>query len=215
MSGAPRGFSREPAPPWLSLGACTSCTFCSRHPAFPPPDIPTALNALFRQRAHASLLRHRWGSMTPGCGMLTASPSALPWRAGVRPRLTPGRLALPGNPWSFGDGVSRPIYRYSYLHLLFHHLQHPSRDTFAGGGMLPYRCITRYIPRLRHRAYARLLSMRGRSTSELLRTLQMNGCFQANILAVCAAPPRYCLQLSPDFGALDGGLSCSSLGRGP
>ena len=71
------------------------------------------------------------------------------------------------------------------------------------------------IPRLRHRTYARLLSMRGRSTSELLRTLQMNGCFQANILAVSAAPPRYCLQLSPDFGALDGGLSCSSLGRGP
>ena len=57
--------------------------------------------------------------------------------------------------------------------------------------------------------------MRGRSTSELLRTLQMNGCFQANILAVCAAPPRYCLQLSPDFGALAGGLSCSSFGHGP
>ena len=43
----------------------------------------------------------------------------------------------------------------------------------------------------------------------------MNGCFQANILAVLAIPPRYGLQLSPDFGALDGGLSCSSLGRGP
>ena len=57
--------------------------------------------------------------------------------------------------------------------------------------------------------------MRGRSTSELLRTLQMNGCFQANILAVSAAPLRYCLQLSPHLGALAGGLSCSSLGRGP
>ncbi len=57
--------------------------------------------------------------------------------------------------------------------------------------------------------------MQSRSTSELLRTLQMNGCFQANILAVCAGPRRYCLQLSPDFGALDDGLSCSSLGRGP
>eukprot|EP00825_Cyclidium_porcatum_P017223 TRINITY_DN1_c0_g1_i18.p2 TRINITY_DN1_c0_g1~~TRINITY_DN1_c0_g1_i18.p2 ORF type:complete len:197 (+),score=-36.80 TRINITY_DN1_c0_g1_i18:1449-2039(+) len=33
---------------------------------------------------------------------------------------------------------------------------------------------------------ARLLSMPDRSTSELLRTLQMNGCFQANILAVKA-----------------------------
>ena len=43
----------------------------------------------------------------------------------------------------------------------------------------------------------------------------MNGCFQANIPAVGADPLRYCLQLSPDFGALDGGLSCSSLGHGP
>ena len=71
------------------------------------------------------------------------------------------------------------------------------------------------VPRLRHRTYARLLSMRDHSTSELLRTLQMNGCFQADILAVYAIPPRYGLQLSPDLGALDGGLSCSSLGRGP
>ena len=57
--------------------------------------------------------------------------------------------------------------------------------------------------------------MRGHSTSELLRTLQMNGCFQANILAVQAIPPRYGLQLSPHLGALADGLSCSSLGRGP
>ena len=71
------------------------------------------------------------------------------------------------------------------------------------------------IPCLRHRAYARLLSMPDRSTSELLRTLEMNGCFQANILAVAAVRPRYCLQLGTDFGALDDGLSCSSLGRGP
>ena len=43
----------------------------------------------------------------------------------------------------------------------------------------------------------------------------MNGCFQANILAVAAIPPRYWLQLGTDLGALDDGLSCSSLGRGP
>ena len=43
----------------------------------------------------------------------------------------------------------------------------------------------------------------------------MNGCFQANILAVSAGLPRYCLQLSPDSGTLAGGLSCPSLGRGP
>ena len=85
----------------------------------------------------------------------------------------------------------------------------------ALSGMLPYQSCIRTIPRLRQRTYARLLSMRDHSTSELLRTLQMNGCFQANILAVYAIPPRYCLQLSPHFGALAGGLSCSSFGRGP
>ena len=85
----------------------------------------------------------------------------------------------------------------------------------ATTGMLPYQYLLLNIPRLRHRTYARLLSMRDHSTSELLRTLQMNGCFQANILAVQAIPPRYGLQLSPDLGALVDGLSCSSLGRGP
>ena len=43
----------------------------------------------------------------------------------------------------------------------------------------------------------------------------MNGCFQANILAVRAILLRYCLQLSHPLGALADGLSCSSLGRGP
>ena len=85
----------------------------------------------------------------------------------------------------------------------------------ALSGMLPYQSCIRTIPRLRQRTYARLLSMRDHSTSELLRTLQMNGCFQANILAVYAIPPRYWLQLGPYLGALAGGLSCSSLGRGP
>ena len=60
----------------------------------------------------------------------------------------------------------------------------------ALSGMLPYQSCIRTIPRLRQRTYARLLSMRDHSTSELLRTLQMNGCFQANILAVLGAGLR-------------------------
>ena len=71
------------------------------------------------------------------------------------------------------------------------------------------------LPWLRLDTYARVLSMQDHSTSELLRTLQMNGCFQANILAVLAIPPRYGLQLSVRLGTLADGLSCSSLGRGP
>ena len=50
----------------------------------------------------------------------------------LRPRLTLIRLALIRNPWSFGEGVSRPLYRYLYLHLLFRDLQHASRHTFDG-----------------------------------------------------------------------------------
>ena len=57
----------------------------------------------------------------------------------LRSRLTLNRLALFRNPWSYGEGVSRPLYRYLYLHLLFRHLQKVSRLSFADGGMLPYR----------------------------------------------------------------------------
>ena len=53
-------------------------------------------------------------------------------RSGVRPRLTLNRLALFRNPWSSGDGVSRPICRYLCLHLLFRSLQYTSRHIFAG-----------------------------------------------------------------------------------
>jgi len=42
----------------------------------------------------------------------------------------------------------------------------------------------------------------------------MNGCFQANILAVKAFPHRS-VQLSPYLGTLADGLGCSPLGRGP
>ena len=106
----------------------------------------------------------------------------------LRTRLTLIRLALIRKPWSFGEGVSHPLYRYSYLHLLFHKLHQGSRHGFGADGMLPYRPIR--VPRLRQAPYTRLLSMPGTSTSELLRTLQTDGCFQANVLAVFGAGPR-------------------------
>ena len=40
----------------------------------------------------------------------------------LRVRLTPGRLTLPGKPWSIGERASHPLYRYLYLHLLFRKL---------------------------------------------------------------------------------------------
>ena len=54
---------------------------------------------------------------------------------GSRPRLR-GRLTLRGltlrrNPWTFGDRVSHPVYRYSCQHSRFRCLQKPSRVPFA------------------------------------------------------------------------------------
>ena len=134
-----------------------------------PQHLPR-FNGLFRQPAGVSLLRPPF-AVTAGSGMLTASSIAVASRLRLRSRLTLIRLALIRKPWSYGGRVSRPPYRYLCLHLLFQTLQHVSRHTFSAAGMLPYRSSIRRIPRLRYRAYARLLSTRDRSTSELLRTL--------------------------------------------
>ena len=97
----------------------------------PAPPVPTRFNALFRQRAGVSLLRLH---VTPGKsnGMLTVSSIGCALRLCLRSRLTLIRLALIRNPWSYGEGVSRPLCRYLYLHLLFRLLQHGSRHTFGG-----------------------------------------------------------------------------------
>ena len=93
-------------------------------------------------------------------------------RLPLRSRLNLIRLALIRNPGSFGGGVSRPPCRYLYLHLLFRPLQKGSRPAFGGERNAPLPTVQkRTVPRLRQRAYARLLSTRIRSTSELLRTL--------------------------------------------
>ena len=211
------GFSREhvSARCPLAPGGSRYCRVSAARRICLPDVKPTSL-----QRAIPSA---RGVSTSPsprrpraGCRNLDRLSIGIAVRLTLRPRLTLIRLALIRNPWSYGGGVSRPPCRYLYLHLLFRCLQRGSRPAFGGCLNAPLPMPpSGDIPRLRRRAYARLLSMRGRSTSELLRTLQMNGCFQANILAVPAAPLRYCLQLSPHLGALAGGLSCSSLGRGP
>ena len=45
----------------------------------------------------------------------------------LRGRLTLLRLTLSRNPWSFGEGVSHSLYRYSCQHSHFRYLQGPSR----------------------------------------------------------------------------------------
>ena len=87
-------------------------------------DLPTALNALFRQCAVLSLLRHRIAAYSRYWNINQLSID-LRFRLGLRTRLTLIRLALIRKPWSFGVRVSRPHYRYLCLHLLFQALQHP------------------------------------------------------------------------------------------
>ena len=134
-----RGFSREPAPPPLSLCACASCTIGARLVCFLHTILATSL-----QRAIPSA-RGRFASPSSltlqlkGLRNIDRMSIRLSLRDDVRSRLTLNRLALFRNPWSFGEGVSRPLCRYLYLHLLFRNLQRVSRPSFAGGGMLPYQ----------------------------------------------------------------------------
>ena len=49
------------------------------------------------------------------------------FRPRLRGRLTLLRLTLSRNPWTFGEGVSHPLYRYSCQHSHFRYLHQPSR----------------------------------------------------------------------------------------
>ena len=135
-----------------------------------PKSTSTPFNRLFRQPAEVSLLRPHF-SLKFSTGILTGSSIGFALRLILRSRLTLIRLTLIRNPWSFGVRVSLPHCRYSYLHLLFQSLQFSSPKTFSAVGMLPYQSYGCTIPRLGQDIYARLLSMPGHSTSELLRTL--------------------------------------------
>ena len=71
-----------------------------------------------------SLLR----TVNAGDGILTVSSIGIGDSLSLRSRLTLIRLALIRKPWSFGVGVSRPHYRYLYLHLLFRALHTTSQS---------------------------------------------------------------------------------------
>ena len=83
---------------------------------FTTAGIPTAFNALFRQCAVLSLLRHRI-AMRGRCWNINQLSIDLSLRLGLRTRLTLIRLALIRKPWSFGVRVSRPHYRLSLIHI--------------------------------------------------------------------------------------------------
>ena len=54
------------------------------------------------------------------------------FRPRLRDRLTLGGLALPRNPWTYGESVSHTLCRYSCQHSHFRYLHPPSRSDFTG-----------------------------------------------------------------------------------
>ena len=112
-------------------GGARYCPVSASSVDLPAGDLPTRFNVQFRLHAGVSLLRLH---VTPerGNGIFTVCPSGRALRLPLRSRLTLIRLALIRNPWSFGEEVSRFLYRYLYLHLLFRNLQPGSRPTFCG-----------------------------------------------------------------------------------
>ena len=112
-------------------GGAPDCPVSAPWWDLPHLGLPTRFNVLFRQHAGVSLLRlHITG--TAGQRILYRLSIVCALRLPLRPRLTLIRLALIRNPWSYGEGVSRPLYRYLFLHLLFRCLQLGSRPTFCG-----------------------------------------------------------------------------------
>ena len=130
-TGRTSRFSRQSIP-WIVASAGASAYY---------PPLCAGFNVQFR--LHAPGPRLRRFRRCAGTEILIRCPSASPFGYRVRSRLTPGRLAWPGKPWSFGVRVSRPHYRYLCLHFRFCTLQHTSQCTFSAEQNAPlpiFRC---------------------------------------------------------------------------
>ena len=98
-----------------------------------PGDLPPGLSYTLQRTCPSvrgiftspSLLR-----ISAGCWNINQLSIGLALRLILRTRLTLNRLSLFRKPWSSGEGVFHPLYRYLCLHLLFRTLQPCSRTTF-------------------------------------------------------------------------------------
>ena len=125
------GFSWEPGYHRYSIARGLSILSASARQAdLPARRLPTSFNLRFRRQAGVSLLRLHIAPISSN-GIFTVSSIGYAVRLRLRARLTLIRLALIRNPWSCGEEVSRLLYRYLYLHLLFHCLQPVSRQAFC------------------------------------------------------------------------------------
>ena len=122
------------------------------------------------------------------CWPCLPSPSPFGWDLG--PDWPRGDWHCPGNlSLAAGGNLTLLIVTYTYICFsISSRISYPHHSTDMECS--PTDTFIIAIPRLRYLSYTRLLSMQGLSTSELLRTLWMNGCFQANILAVTETPLR-------------------------
>ena len=91
-----------------------------QHPADLPFSVPPSL-----------ITHHRW------CRNINLFSITYAFRPRLRDRLTLSRLPLPRKPWTYGERVSHPFYRYSCLHNLFQDLQQSLRSTFTGDWNAP------------------------------------------------------------------------------
>ena len=80
-------------------------------PGHPTPGWPTLLRHPFAQTPV------RW------CRNINLLSITYAFRPRLRNRLTLSRLPLPRKPWTYGEWVSHPFYRYSCLHNRFQGLQ--------------------------------------------------------------------------------------------
>ena len=79
-------------------------------PGHPTPGRPTLLRLPIAQTCN-------WW-----CRNINLLSIAYAFQPRLRYRLTLGRLPLPRKPWTHGERVSHPLYRYSCLHNRFQHL---------------------------------------------------------------------------------------------
>ena len=110
-------------------------------PADLPAGMPYGLQ-LAIPSARGSFTSPSLPRLRVGCWNINQLSIGLALRLILRTRLTLNRLSLFRKPWSSGEGVSHPLYRYLCLHLLFQKLQRASRLAFCAAGMLPYQyCV--------------------------------------------------------------------------
>ena len=100
------------------------------------PSLPTQSNK--REQYTGFVTTHRLRN-------INLIPISYAFRPRLRGRLTLRGLALRRKPWTFGERVSHPLYRYSCQHSHFRYLQHTSQYTFAGLRNAPLPRAIRHI----------------------------------------------------------------------